>query len=124
MLWAHDTGAYLFGIKFGKTPLFERHSPKKTWEGLMGGMGISLLVSLILSYFYAELSALHWAVISIIISVFGTYGDLVESMLKRSMDKKDSGSILPGHGGLLDRFDGLLLSAPLAYIYLYLVLQH
>lgn len=124
MLWAHDTGAYLFGIKIGKIPLFERHSPKKTWEGLMGGMGISLLVSLILSYFYTELSALHWAVISIIISVFGTYGDLAESMLKRSMDKKDSGSILPGHGGLLDRFDGLLLSAPLVYIYLYLVLLH
>lgn len=122
MLWSHDTGAYLFGIKWGKTRLFERHSPKKSWEGLLGGMGISLLTSLILSRFYTELPAVHWAVVSIIIGVFGTFGDLAESMLKRSMDKKDSGSLLPGHGGLLDRFDGLLLSAPLVYVYLYVVL--
>jgi phosphatidate cytidylyltransferase len=122
MLWAFDTGAYLFGIKFGKTLLFERHSPKKSWEGLLGGMGISLLVSLIISRFYTELPALHWAVISVIIGVSGTYGDLTESMLKRNMNKKDSGSLLPGHGGLLDRFDGLLLSAPLVFIYLYFVL--
>jgi len=124
MLWAHDTGAYLFGVKFGKTKLFERHSPKKTWEGLIGGMAISLVVSFILSNYYTELTAMHWAAISVIIGVFGTYGDLAESMLKRSVDKKDSGSLLPGHGGLLDRFDGLLLSAPLVFIYLYLVLVH
>ncbi|HCN84521.1 MAG TPA: phosphatidate cytidylyltransferase [Sphingobacteriaceae bacterium] len=122
MLWAHDTGAYLFGIKFGKNRLFERHSPKKSWEGLFGGIATSLLVSWILSIYYKELPAIHWAGISLIIAVFGTYGDLVESMMKRSMDKKDSGSLLPGHGGLLDRFDGLLLSAPLVFIYLYMVL--
>lgn len=123
MLWSHDTGAYLFGIKFGKNRLFERHSPKKSWEGLFGGMATSLLVSWILSTYYTELPAIHWAAMALIIAVFGTYGDLVESMLKRSMDKKDSGSILPGHGGLLDRFDGLLLSAPLVFVYLYLVLM-
>jgi phosphatidate cytidylyltransferase len=123
LLWAYDTGAYLFGIKFGKVRLFERHSPKKSWEGLLGGAGISLLVSLILSHYYTELSAVHWAVMAVIICVFGTYGDLVESMLKRSVDKKDSGSLLPGHGGLLDRFDGLFLSAPLVFLYVYFILM-
>ncbi|TZF85717.1 phosphatidate cytidylyltransferase (plasmid) [Pedobacter sp. BS3] len=119
LLWASDTGAYLFGIKLGKNRLFERHSPKKSWEGFFGGMFTSLLVAFILSLFYTELPALHWAACSVIIVVLGTYGDLTESMLKRSMDKKDSGSILPGHGGLLDRFDGLFLAAPAVYLYLY-----
>jgi phosphatidate cytidylyltransferase len=124
LLWAHDTGAYLVGVKLGKNRLFERHSPKKSWEGLIGGMVTSLLVSWILSHYYTELSALHWAAISLIIAVIGTYGDLVESMLKRSMDKKDSGSLLPGHGGLLDRFDGLFLSVPLVFVYLYIVFRY
>lgn len=122
LLWASDTGAYLFGVKLGKHKLFERHSPKKTWEGLAGGLVTSLLVSIILSMYFTELSSVHWAVMSAIIVVFGTLGDLTESMLKRSMDAKDSGSLLPGHGGLLDRFDGLLLAAPLVFVYLYFVL--
>ncbi|MHA4893781.1 phosphatidate cytidylyltransferase [Pedobacter sp. PWIIR3] len=123
MLWANDTGAYLFGSKFGKTRLFERHSPKKSWEGFFGGMLTSVLVSYILSYFFKDMGALLWAGMAILIASFGTLGDLVESMLKRSLNAKDSGSILPGHGGFLDRFDGLLLAAPVVYAYVYLIIN-
>jgi phosphatidate cytidylyltransferase len=121
MLWASDTGAYLFGRKLGKTKLFERHSPKKTWEGFAGGIFMSLLVAGIIHFFFSEISLLIWAGMAVIIVSFGTLGDLVESMLKRSLDVKDSGSLLPGHGGLLDRFDGLLVAAPIVYVYLYLI---
>ncbi|WP_374166140.1 phosphatidate cytidylyltransferase [Arcticibacter sp. MXS-1] len=121
LLWASDTGAYLAGMKFGKNKLFERHSPKKTWEGFFGGMILSLTVALILSTRFGELSYASWTVVSIIIVSAGTLGDLFESMLKRSLNVKDSGSLLPGHGGILDRFDGLLLSAPLVYVYLYVI---
>jgi phosphatidate cytidylyltransferase len=123
LLWANDTGAYLFGIKFGKRRLFERHSPKKSWEGFFGGMFTSLLVSYAIYLMFSEMSALIWAGMAILISSFGTLGDLVESMLKRSLDAKDSGSFLPGHGGFLDRFDGLLIAAPVVYVYLYLILH-
>ena len=118
LLWASDTGAYLAGNAFGKTKLFERHSPKKTWEGALGGLIISGIASFILSRFYLGIAPWQWLVSSMIIVVFGTYGDLVESMLKRNYNIKDSGNILPGHGGLLDRFDGLLLAAPLVYLFL------
>jgi len=123
MLWASDTGAYLFGRKLGAHKLFERHSPKKTWEGFFGGVFTSLVVALIVSFFFTEISPMIWAGMAILIVSFGTLGDLVESMLKRSLDAKDSGNILPGHGGLLDRFDGLLVAAPLVYVYLYLLLN-
>jgi len=123
LLWGNDTGAYLFGMKFGRHKLFERHSPKKTWEGFAGGVFTSCTVSLIISYFYNnDLPWYQWMVVSVLICCFGTVGDLIESMLKRSIHVKDSGEILPGHGGLLDRFDGLLLSAPVVYTYLYLIL--
>jgi len=122
MLWANDTGAYMFGVKYGKRKLFERHSPKKSWEGFFGGMFTSVLVAFGISYFFKENSFPVWAGMAILISSFGTLGDLVESMLKRSLDTKDSGGLLPGHGGLLDRFDGLLLAAPVVYAYLYLIL--
>lgn len=121
MLWANDTGAYLSGMMLGRTKLFERHSPKKTWEGFVGGVIISIGVSFLISMFWTELSQVQWAGMALIIGVFGTLGDLTESMLKRSLDVKDSGSFLPGHGGLLDRFDGLFLSAPLVFIYLYMI---
>jgi phosphatidate cytidylyltransferase len=122
MLWANDTGAYIFGVKFGKTRLFERHSPKKSWEGFFGGILVSLIVAYLLSLVFIETGFSIWAGMAMLISCFGTLGDLVESMLKRSLDVKDSGSLLPGHGGVLDRFDGLLLAAPVVYSYLYLVL--
>jgi len=118
MLWASDTGAYLFGITLGKNRLFERHSPKKSWEGFAGGLLCSLLSGFILSIYFTELPLFHWLIVSVIIVSSGTLGDLSESMLKRSLSTKDSGSFLPGHGGLLDRFDGLLLAAPLVFVYL------
>ena len=123
LLWSSDTGAYLFGVKFGKHRLFERHSPKKSWEGFLGGLFSSLLVSIILNHFFPQLSLLHWLVMALLIVVFGTLGDLVESMLKRSLTIKDSGNILPGHGGVLDRFDGLLIAAPVVYLYLHFALS-
>jgi phosphatidate cytidylyltransferase len=123
MLWANDTGAYLVGLTIGRTKLFERHSPKKTWEGFIGGVVISAGVGYIISLYFPELDWKQWMSVGILISCFGTLGDLVESMFKRSINVKDSGSILPGHGGLLDRFDGLLLAAPIVYTYLYFVVN-
>lgn len=119
MLWASDTGAYVFGINFGKHKLFERHSPKKSWEGFFGGLFTSFLAAYIISTQFQELSLIQWGIMSLIVVTAGTFGDLFESMLKRSIAIKDSGSLLPGHGGLLDRFDGLLFAAPLVFLYLY-----
>jgi phosphatidate cytidylyltransferase len=121
MLWANDTGAYLSGNFLGRTKLFERHSPKKTWEGFIGGVLISAVAGYIISIYFKDLQWSQWVIMAVLISCFGTLGDLVESMFKRSINVKDSGGILPGHGGLLDRFDGLLLSAPIVYAYLYLI---
>ena len=121
MLWSNDTGAYFFGITLGKNRLFERHSPKKSWEGFAGGLFCSMLSGYILSIYFTELALFHWLIVSVIIVSSGTLGDLSESMLKRSLSTKDSGSLLPGHGGLLDRFDGLLLASPLVFVYLSLV---
>lgn len=123
LLWASDTGAYLFGVNFGKHRLFERHSPKKTWEGFLGGLLTSVLISYFISLTFTEMTPVVWGGMAVIIVCFGTLGDLVESMLKRSLDTKDSGSFLPGHGGFLDRFDGLLIAAPVVYVYLYLLLN-
>lgn len=121
MLWASDTGAYIFGVKFGKHRLFERHSPKKSWEGFVGGLICSALSAYVLSLYFTDLSFVNWLLIASIIVSAGTLGDLSESMLKRSLSTKDSGSFLPGHGGFLDRFDGLLISAPLVYFYLQVI---
>lgn len=118
ILWANDTGAYLSGKAVGRTKLFERISPNKTWEGFFGGVLLALVLGFIVHHFFGVFELWKWLSISLIISVFGTYGDLVESMLKRSLDVKDSGAVLPGHGGLLDRFDGLLLSAPVVYVFI------
>jgi len=122
LLWTNDTCAYLTGRKFGKTKLFERHSPKKTWEGFVGGMILTALAAFVIGHYFQEIARIQWIIVGLIVSVFGTMSDLVESMLKRSINVKDSGSILPGHGGLLDRFDGLLLAAPLVFVYLYLLI--
>ena len=121
MLWGNDTGAYLSGMAFGRHKLFERHSPKKTWEGFIGGVLISAGVALIISHFYTDLDWYQWVIMAVIIGTVGTMGDLVESMFKRSINVKDSGGILPGHGGLLDRFDGLFLAVPVVYAFLYFI---
>ncbi len=116
--WSNDTGAYAVGSLIGKTPLFPRISPKKTWEGTIGGLAITFLISFLLSKYLPELDFVHWLALAAIVSVFGTLGDLVESMLKRSMQVKDSGGLLPGHGGFLDRFDGFIFMLPYATAYL------
>jgi len=112
LLWASDTGAYIAGKSFGRTKLFPRVSPGKTWEGTLGGGFISVGIALLISQFYTELAIWEWVILAIIIVIAGSYGDLVESSFKRSLKIKDSGSAIPGHGGFLDRFDGWLLSAP------------
>ncbi len=118
ILWLNDTGAYFVGSLVGKRKLFERISPGKTWEGSVGGALFALLTSWGLSFIFKQLDGLQWMIMAIIIVISGTLGDLVESMLKRSLGVKDSGSVLPGHGGMLDRFDAVLLSAPFVFVYL------
>lgn len=121
ILWATDTGAYFAGTWFGKSKLFERISPKKSWEGAVGGAVLALIFAFGIAYFFKSLPMWQWMVVAAIIIVGGTYGDLVESLLKRSIEIKDSGDSLPGHGGFLDRFDGLLISAPSIVAFLELV---
>lgn len=118
LLWANDTGAYLIGISLGKHRLMERISPKKSWEGFFGGLVIAASVAWLLSLWPGVLDRKGWIIVSVIISIAGTYGDLVESMLKRSIGVKDSGTIMPGHGGFLDRFDSVIISFPLVYLYI------
>jgi phosphatidate cytidylyltransferase len=118
LLWANDTGAYLLGMSFGRTKLFERISPKKTWEGFLGGFLTAAIVAWLLSSWLGVVNNIHWVIISVIISISGTYGDLIESMLKRSVGVKDSGTIMPGHGGFLDRFDSTIISFPLVYLFI------
>jgi phosphatidate cytidylyltransferase len=118
LIWANDTGAYLTGMTLGRHKLMERISPKKTWEGFFGGMLIAAAVAWFLSDWLGVVRNFQWVAISVIISVTGTYGDLVESMLKRSTGVKDSGTIMPGHGGFLDRFDSAIISFPLVYLFI------
>jgi phosphatidate cytidylyltransferase len=118
LIWANDTGAYLTGISFGRHKLFERISPKKTWEGFIGGVIAAIIVAWALSDWLGVVDKIQWVVISVIISISGTYGDLIESMLKRSTGVKDSGNIMPGHGGFLDRFDSAIVSFPLVYLFI------
>lgn len=118
IIWASDTGAYFAGTRFGRTKLFERISPKKSWEGALGGAIVALLIACGLSHFYTDLSLWQWLSVAMIVVIAGTYGDLVESLFKRSMEIKDSGSIIPGHGGFLDRFDSLILSVPFIIVFL------
>jgi len=118
ILWLNDTGAYFVGSLIGKHKLFERISPGKTWEGSIGGALFALLTAWGLSFIFKQLDVSHWLILAIVIVISGSLGDLVESMLKRSLGIKDSGDILPGHGGILDRFDAVLLSAPFVFVYL------
>ncbi|MGE0589703.1 MAG: phosphatidate cytidylyltransferase [Cyclobacteriaceae bacterium] len=118
ILWASDTGAYFAGTLFGKRKLFERISPKKSWEGALGGALLALLFAWGIASYFHTLALWQWMIISVIIIIGGIYGDLIESLLKRSIEIKDSGESLPGHGGFLDRFDGLLISAPFIVAFL------
>lgn len=118
LLWANDTAAYLTGVSLGRHRLMERISPKKSWEGFFGGLVITILVAWLLSGWLGVVDTAGWIIISVIISIAGTYGDLIESMLKRSMGVKDSGTIMPGHGGFLDRFDSAIISFPFVYLFI------
>lgn len=121
LIWSCDVFAYLVGSLIGKHKLYERISPGKTWEGSIGAAILTIGSAILISQWFHELALIHWVVISIIVCVFGTIGDLVESMLKRQAGVKDSGKIMPGHGGILDRFDSLLFVAPFVYCYLTMI---
>lgn len=123
LTWTYDTFAYLVGSWIGKTRLLERVSPKKSFEGLAGGAIFAFFGAWIYAQFNNDLSFYHWLVLAGIVVVFGTLGDLTESVLKRNYEAKDSGSLMPGHGGILDRFDALLFIGPAAYTYLLFVLN-
>ena len=118
LTWANDTGAYLIGSQIGRTKLFPRISPKKTWEGSLGGVLVAFMAAYLLSLFFKDLVLKDWLILALLVSIFGSIGDLVESMLKRSLKIKDSGTLLPGHGGMLDRFDAFLFLLPFAAAYL------
>lgn len=122
LLWTNDTGAYLVGSSVGRHRLFERISPKKSWEGFFGGLILTLLVARLFSGWLGVADTKGWMIIALIISAGGTLGDLLESMLKRSLGLKDSGTIMPGHGGFLDRFDSVVVAFPLVYLYLAIML--
>lgn len=116
LTWTNDTLAYLIGSRIGKNPFFSRISPKKTWEGTIGGIICTFIVAFMLSKWILDFGTDEWMILAICVAVFGTLGDLVESMLKRSIKIKDSGSILPGHGGFLDRFDSFIFVLPFAWL--------
>ena len=118
LLWTNDTFAYLTGIMIGRHRLFERISPKKSWEGFIGGLICTIALSLLVARLFPIMPFYHWMAVAAIIVVFGVYGDLIESLLKRNLKIKDSGRFLPGHGGILDRFDSVLLAAPMMFFYL------
>ena len=122
LVWLSDVGGYLAGINFGKHKLLERISPKKTWEGIAGGLVLCILGSYILSQFFPIMNIYMWLVLGLVVYVSSVIGDLIESMLKRSANIKDSGNILPGHGGILDRFDSVLFVIPIVYIFKFFIL--
>ena len=122
MIWINDTGAFIIGSLLGKHRLFERISPKKSWEGFFGGLGFNLLTGWLFAigggYFWdVRWNVITWLIFATVITVFSTWGDLVESLMKRSLNIKDSGNIIPGHGGILDRIDSLLLVMPAAFLF-------
>ncbi len=128
MIWLNDTGAFLIGCNFGKHRLFERVSPKKSWEGFFGGMGFTIVASVLFGLFCPDFFALPislplWITLGILTVICATYGDLFESLIKRSLNIKDSGNIIPGHGGILDRIDSLLFVLPAAYVFLMLIMK-
>ncbi len=121
LTWINDTFAYLIGKQFGKRKLFERISPKKTIEGFIGGFIFTIIGGFIVSKFFQNIELMHWISIAIIVSVFGTLGDLIESKFKRQANIKDSSNSIPGHGGFLDRLDSVIFATPFVFIYLILI---
>jgi len=122
IIWVNDTAAFVVGSLLGKHKFIERISPKKTVEGFIGGIVFSVLAAVVLSSFFTDYSLLFWIGFSIVSALFGTLGDLFESLIKRTYEVKDSGSLIPGHGGILDRIDSLLIAIPAVYIYLAIML--
>jgi phosphatidate cytidylyltransferase len=119
LIWINDTGAYVAGSLFGRHKLFPRISPKKSWEGFAGGALFTLIAAFVIRYMLqTSLLTADWMIIGLLTCVVAVYGDLTESMFKRSADKKDSGNLIPGHGGILDRFDSILFMMPVVFIYL------
>ena len=119
-VWLNDTGAFLVGSQIGKRRLFERISPKKSWGGLI----VVLLASQGFAWYAPEISRIQWLGLAAVVVLFATWGDLTESLLKRTLGVKDSGNLLPGHGGILDRFDSVLMATPAAYIYIELFIRN
>jgi phosphatidate cytidylyltransferase len=117
IIWMNDTFAYLVGISIGKNKLFEKISPKKTIEGFVGGIFFSMITGILLATYYLYQSIIQWIILALIIGVFGTLGDLIESKFKRNAGVKDSGTIMPGHGGFLDRLDSIIFVAPFIYLF-------
>lgn len=123
MIWINDTGAFVVGSLLGRHRLFERISPKKSWEGFFGGLGFNLLTGWFFAigggfFWDVKWNVITWLIFATVVTLFSTWGDLAESLLKRSLNIKDSGNIIPGHGGILDRIDSLLLVMPASFIFL------
>ena len=123
LIWVYDSFAYLAGITLGKHKMFPSLSPKKSWEGFFGGMAFAILAAYLISLINQQYSSVQWIILALIISVAGTAGDFYESYLKRTAGVKDSGNWLPGHGGILDRFDSFLFAVPCVFIYVTLIIQ-
>lgn len=121
-IWINDTMAYIVGSFIGKNPL-SKISPKKTWEGTIGGIILCVIVITLIGYFAGYYSVKDWMAISLFCAVFGTFGDLLESKIKRMASVKDSGSLMPGHGGFLDRFDSMLVAIPFVFVYYFLFMR-
>lgn len=120
-IWCNDTGAFFVGCSIGRHKMWERISPKKTWEGFAGGTATALIAGYVMSLFFDNLNTIEWMGMAAVVVMASTLGDLIESCMKREMGIKDSGNILPGHGGMLDRFDSTILAAPSVMIYLALI---
>ena len=120
-IWCNDSGAFCVGCTIGRHKMFERISPKKTWEGFIGGAVVAIAAGVVMSHFFEIMNVWQWMGFAAVVVVSGTLGDLIESSMKREMQIKDSGNILPGHGGMLDRFDSTLLAIPCVLIYLNLI---
>ncbi len=123
LIWVNDTFAYLAGMLIGKHKFFERISPKKTWEGTIGGAVFTIISAYVFSIFFTDFTNYEWMGMGLVIVIFGTFGDLIESMIKRTYGIKDSGTIMPGHGGVLDRLDSILIAVPFVLLYVVLILN-